>query len=233
MVNLLYFLLFTISFSHRNNKLAPSPISLPILRPHVILRQPRPPPAVPDLRRRAVTVARRMQEVSERDRRHPRQIDRLAQERLPQRPLRPARRRRVRKPRRDPPQLRLVCLREPRPAPSSSAPASAASAIPAASAPTISQIGRSMRPACGTSATNARISGCSVSSGPSMLASVPAPIGSIGATPRTPAAARSPAAAWPTRTTPHRAPPDQTRRAGTAASPAPFAPSPLSRGGPG
>ena len=103
----------------------------------------------------------------------------------------------------------------------------------------VPQIGRSMRPACGASATNARISGCSVSSGPSMLASVPALIGSIALQPRERPRqhARRPLLGplerrrivrprIERRLRPGFLPPPCGRQ-GCAAPPAPFAPSPL------
>src|SRR5215469_14121667 len=64
-------------FSYWNNHPAPSPISLPILRRHVVLRRPPPSPRVPDLRRRAVPIPRRMHEPPVRLRRESPHIDRL------------------------------------------------------------------------------------------------------------------------------------------------------------
>src|SRR5215472_18447455 len=65
------------SFSSWNNRPAPSPISLPILRRHVVLRRPRPSPRVPDLRRRTIPIARRMHQPPVRLRRESPHIDRL------------------------------------------------------------------------------------------------------------------------------------------------------------
>src|SRR6516162_9659290 len=64
-------------FSSWNDRPAPCPISLPILRRLVILRRPPPSPRVPDLRRRTIPIARRMHEPPVRLRREFPHIDRL------------------------------------------------------------------------------------------------------------------------------------------------------------